>query len=370
MPAPRAILFDPKSNPYVHACSRCVRRGWLCGEDPAIVPELRKNYDHRRQWIVDRIDRLTRAFSIDVAAYAVMSNHYHLVLYVDVARANKWSARQVLLQYTKVFDAEPLVKKYLSSQKRRLLSAAEIHYVEAKAEEYRKRLYSISWFMKSINEPLARLANAEDHCKGRFWEGRFKAQALLDEQALLTCMAYVDLNPLRAGIAKTPETSDYTSIQARVETELPEVASKSGRTKNNKKAAKKRRHDYQFALLKPFSDSTNSKNKSNKSHVKQKPLPFSLNDYLELVDVSARMARNDKKYHMDSQLLPIFDRLKIDTTAVWWAKTMSGQSKALSNVRAFAHAIGSYLNISAFKARVMQQTKVWRANQPPPKNSS
>ncbi|WP_133245511.1 transposase [Pelagibaculum spongiae] len=370
MPAPRAILFDPKANPYVHACSRCVRRGWLCGEDPAIVPELRKNYDHRRQWIVDRIDLLARAFSIDVAAYAVMSNHYHLVLYVDVARANKWSARQVLLQYTKVFDAEPLVKKYLNSQKRRLLSAAEIHYVEAKAEECRKRLYSISWFMKSINEPLARLANAEDHCKGRFWEGRFKAQALLDEQALLTCMAYVDLNPLRAGIAKTPETSDYTSIQARVETELPEIASNQTRIKNNKKSIKNRRYDYQFALLKPFSDSAHLKNKSNEPHVKQKPLPFSLNDYLELVDASARMARNDKKYHMDSQLPPIFDRLKIDTTAVWWAKIMSGQSKALSNVRAFAHAIGSYLNISAFKARVMQQTKVWRANQPPPKNSS
>ncbi|PVZ69545.1 transposase [Pelagibaculum spongiae] len=342
----------------------------MCGEDPAIVPELRKNYDHRRQWIVDRIDLLARAFSIDVAAYAVMSNHYHLVLYVDVARANKWSARQVLLQYTKVFDAEPLVKKYLNSQKRRLLSAAEIHYVEAKAEECRKRLYSISWFMKSINEPLARLANAEDHCKGRFWEGRFKAQALLDEQALLTCMAYVDLNPLRAGIAKTPETSDYTSIQARVETELPEIASNQTRIKNNKKSIKNRRYDYQFALLKPFSDSAHLKNKSNEPHVKQKPLPFSLNDYLELVDASARMARNDKKYHMDSQLPPIFDRLKIDTTAVWWAKIMSGQSKALSNVRAFAHAIGSYLNISAFKARVMQQTKVWRANQPPPKNSS
>ncbi|PVZ66729.1 hypothetical protein [Pelagibaculum spongiae] len=136
-------------------------------------------------------------------------------------------------------------------------------------------------------------------------------------------------------------------------------------------------------MLKPFSDSANPKNKSDKSHVKQKPLPFSLKDYLELVDASARMARNDKKYHMDSQLPPIFDRLKIDTTAVWWAKTMSGQSKALSNVRAFSHAIGSYLNISAFKARVKQQTQVWRdaqvsqidqqkspLHQPPSKKSS
>ncbi len=79
-----------------------------------------------------------------------------------------------------------------------------------------QQLKNLSWFMRTLNEYIARLANAEDGVKGRFWEGRFKSQALLDEQALLAAMAYVDLNPVRAGIADTPENSDYTSIQERL----------------------------------------------------------------------------------------------------------------------------------------------------------
>ena len=84
-------------------------------------------------------------------------------------------------------------------------------------DTWRSRLYNIGWFMKLLNEGIARLANKEDDCTGHFWQSRFKSQALLDEQAVLSCMSYIDLNPVRASMASTPETSDYTSIKMRIE---------------------------------------------------------------------------------------------------------------------------------------------------------
>jgi hypothetical protein len=74
--------------------------------------------------------------------------------------------------------------------------------------------------MKCLNQPIAKMANKEDNCTGHFWEARFKSQALLTEEALITCMAYVDLNPIRALMANTPETSEHTSIKERIKPEF------------------------------------------------------------------------------------------------------------------------------------------------------
>ncbi len=243
-----------------------------------------------------------------------------------------------------------MVQNFLDPQSKPKMTQAEIKMAYSFAEIYRERLMSISWFMRAINEPLARKANAEEQCSGRFWEGRFKAQALLDEQALLTCMAYVDLNPLRAGIASTPETSDYTSIHARINikqnTRSKNKAGKNQSTQNTTKSASV------YPKLKPFL--------APKIRKSEQPdcLPFKYKDYLELVDTSARMARHDKKYHMDQDLPPIFKRLKLRIDATEWASTMSGRGPSLT--QQFSTAIGKYADILKFKrlAREQYQAKI------------
>jgi len=72
------------------------------------------NFDHRRGWIVERIQQLAALFAIDVAAYAVMSNHYHIVVRIDRERALEWSVEEVLRRWTTLFTGPLLVTRYLS----------------------------------------------------------------------------------------------------------------------------------------------------------------------------------------------------------------------------------------------------------------
>ncbi|MDD9966319.1 MAG: hypothetical protein OXR73_08855, partial [Myxococcales bacterium] len=211
--------------PYYHCMTRCVRRAYLCGRDRVSG----KNFDHRKPWVVERLRVLSSVFAIDVCAYAVMSNHLHVVLHVDRERAQGFGADEVVERYTKLFRMAKA--QYDSASKREKDRLVTL---------WRERLWNLSWMMRGLSEWVARRANREDGCRGRFWEGRFKSQALLDTEGLLTCMAYVDLNPVRAGAADSLEGSDFTSIQARLE-----QAAKCKRHKQRQTGAK--------ALL-PFSD--------------------------------------------------------------------------------------------------------------------
>ena len=258
----RKQLISIADTPYYHVVSRCVRRAFLAGFDRF----TQTSFEHRRQWIVNRMIHLSTIFSIDICAYAVMNNHYHIVLKVEDNK--QWQKKQVFETWKKLYQLPYLAERYLKDE---IISRIELRLVKKLAKEYKKRLMSISWFMKCLNQYIAVKANREDNCKGHFWESRFKSQALLDENALLTCMAYVDLNPIRAAIAQTPETSDYTSIQARI---------------NNKETN----------LL---------------SFAKDK-IPYCLSDYLALVDATGKAIHPNKKGYIPDHLPDILDRLNIN----------------------------------------------------------
>jgi len=181
------------------------------------------------------------------------------------------------------------------------MSQAEIDTVLELAEVYRQRLYDLSWFMRTLNEDIARRANAEDGVKGRFWEGRFKSQALLDEPALLAALAYVDLNPIRAGIAESPEESDHTSIQERIRGASGEGNPKEvPKTQSGNEPRKSR--DLPPAPLMPF-DATGRTPWA---------IPFDFRDYLELVDWTGRAIRPDKRGFIPENAPKILGRLGIE----------------------------------------------------------
>ncbi len=220
-------------------------------------------------------------FAIDVASFAIMSNHYHLVLHVDTGTASEWSTDDVLARWHALFNGTHLSQRYVAN-KNALLPSERTHVIEL-AERWRARLTSVSWFMRCVNEPIARQANAEDNCTGSFWESRFKSQALLDEAAVLAAMAYVDLNPVRAKMAETPEASDYTSIQRRI------CAAKQGSIPKE---------------LMRFQGNLNQHSLNG--------IPFSLEDYVQLVDWTGRAVRKNKRGAIDHTLPPILQRLQLD----------------------------------------------------------
>ena len=280
----RKTLIALDATSYYHIYVRAVRRSFLCGEDKLSG----RNFDHRKQWLEDELLRLSEIFTIDVSAYAIMSNHYHVILHVDKQRTANWNATEIVLRWHRLFKGTAQSQAFANGE---MLEGTERTLLDSQITRWEQRLLDISWFMRVINEKIARMANIEDGCTGRFWEGRFRSQALLDEKALLACMAYVDLNPIRARMAKTPEESDHTSVKRRIEAVRSQGKQQDVVSKQPKRLQRftgNLREDMPAGLL------------------------FSLNDYLELVDWTGRQIREDKRGHIDSDTPPILQRLGLE----------------------------------------------------------
>jgi REP element-mobilizing transposase RayT len=275
MTTARKQLISLTDTPYYHCISRCVRRAFLCGEDKVSG----KSFEHRRGWVEDKLLSLSQVFAIEVCAYAIMSNHTHMVLFIDEESARRWSTQEVLQRWHQLFKGTLLTQQYCRGE---AIAEHLLPTLDDTVACYRHRLMDISWFMRLLNESIARQANKEDNCTGRFWEGRFKSQALLDEAALAACMAYVDLNPVRAKIANTPEDSAHTSVKERV------AQAKHGKQPSN---------------LLPFVGNP-------RKHM-PKGLAFELKDYLELVELTGRCIREDKAGHIVENQPALLNRLNI-----------------------------------------------------------
>ena len=288
MTKPRSQQISLDDTPFYHCVSRCVRRAFLCGFDTL----TNRSFEHRRQHIQDDMLRLASVFYIDIAAFAVLSNHYHLLLHVRRDDALADTPQDIVQRALQLVSGNEITQRYLNNEN---IETWEHETLNTFVDTWRSRLYDISWFMKFLNEGIARRANKEDDCTGHFWESRYKSQALLDEQAVLSCMAYIDLNPIRAGMAPTPEDSDYTSIQMRIQFWKQKAKARNPDNSTDE--------NFQPESLLPFT--------GNPRQPMPPGLPYALIDYLELVDWSGRAIRDDKHGAIDGTTPPLLQRLDI-----------------------------------------------------------
>jgi len=289
MPTPRKQQVILEETPYYHCISRCVRRAFLCGSDGT-----EKNYEHRREFIEHRLRLLASIFAIDICSYAIMHNHYHVV--VKIRSTEDWPMDKVIQHWLTLHKGPLLVQRYQAGDS---LDSVEYKTATDIAEVWRDRLQSLSWFFKCLNEPIARQANKEDRCTGHFWESRFISQPLLTEEAVLSCMAYVDLNPIRAKIAHTPEASEHTSIQERIVQQFNLAEAIKGQPLASP-------FDLPLAELAKFEDTVTIHD--------QQGILYSLSDYLQLVDYTGRIIRKGKRGAIDNDLPPILSRLGISSS--------------------------------------------------------
>jgi putative transposase len=360
MGLPRGQYVKDGEEGVYHCFSRCVRRAFLCGFDALTG----RDFSHRKALLLERLRHLATIFAIEVCAYAILATHYHLVLRTRPDIVALWSDREVARRWLTLFPRhrDPTGNPLLPEEKEICALADQTERIA----ELRRRLSSLSWFMGRLNEFIARAANKEDQVKGRFWESRFKCQVLLDEASIAACMVYIDLNPIRAGVAETPELSDFTSIQERIRAWRQEkmatafVASEAAQDMQT--------GSFGSDVLKPENAGVTANAIVKGDSVEREPsdgatlfacwlcpiqsdserrgiLQMTAAEYFDLVDKSGRMMRSDKRGAIDADLAPILLRLGANPGA--WQETISTfgsrfrlAAGLISSLRRYADQLG------------------------------
>jgi hypothetical protein len=314
----RVEIFAPDEIAIVHVMNRTVRRCFLMGDDSFTG----NNYDHRKRWLEIELQRLAALFGIDLLCYAVMSNHFHLVLRSRPDVVVAWSNTEVARRWCLLCPARRGEQGQPEEPNEADLNA--IRNNKKKFAQIRSRLSDISWWMRLLSQTIAQRANREDGEIGKFWQARFRAVRLLDETSILACAAYVDLNPIRAAMAQTLETSDYTSVQKRIQSLQGSVSDSAGAAKRrgSQEARSTCTTGKPDGFLAPLSINERTdklgrclhKNGQRCSDKGFLPMPVAM--YIDLLDWTARHVRVDQCGRTPRRMAPIFDRLGI-SGSVW-----------------------------------------------------
>jgi hypothetical protein len=354
----RAEVFNPHEVSVFHCLNRCVRRCFLCGKDSVSG----KDYEYRKAWVEERLRFLAGTFGIDVLGFSIMSNHFHVILRNRPDVVETWGDREIARRWWQLCPG-----RKTESGEPEEPTEGELNAICGDAErlaEIRSRLSDISWFMRCVAEPVARRANAEDGCTGRFWQGRFKAVKLCDDAAILACSVYVDLNPVRAGCAETPEASEHTSARRRIE-EVANCEAGDQLSPEESLSAKRRTPADWLAPLELDQRSTSGPAPSAlASRASDKGvLPLPLDDYLDLLDWTGRQAVRGKRGVVPAHLAPILERL--DFPVETWLDLSLGFGRLFHRVAGCPAAVAresarAHRGFRAPGARLLRTSRVRR----------
>jgi hypothetical protein len=360
---PRKDVIREDEVGVYHVWSRCVRRAMLCGFDPLTGT----NYDYRKKWIYQRLAELSQIFAVDALVFAILSNHYHLLLRNRPDLAAQWSDEEVVRRWWQLHP-ERRDENGEPAEPTDLEIASLVADTKLVAER-RRQLSSISCLMKNLNEWIAKRANTEEGLSGHFFQERFKCRSLLDEGAILACSIYIDLNEIRALLAATPETSTNTSAYYRILARIKRQLRQSGQAMGDQSLDQQ--PDDPDAWLCPIGErdrvpllgpagvesvatsqrvlaAAGASNSDPACEVNLATvfkqwrhgfLDMTVDSYLEFLDWNARRVVPGKAGAMDDSLPPILERLGM-TAEFWlqmienfdrWFRTAAGSPQKLAD---------------------------------------
>ncbi len=295
----RKDIVDPSEVGVYHCYSRCVRGYFLCGVDR----QTGTDYSHRKAWIEDRQALLVTVYAMELLGYAILDNHMHHVIRTRPDLAEVWTDEEVVRRWYRLHpqkNEQGEIIELSDDHLKALLGDAVV------VQEWRRRLASLSWYMKDLKEYIAKRANRESDQRGHFFESRFNSPRLADVITLLLCLLYVDLNCVRAGMADCPEAYIHGSFQRRVlghqlRTQTVCTTAALGEPVPD-------------AALQPIPEDGEA---SNAAAPVFRPsdkgiLPMTTQHYFELADWVGRQRRSDKRGAIPKHLDPILSRIGCD----------------------------------------------------------